>query len=79
MVLVFTLAIFVRKVIAELERDALNEKIEQYVKAAEQQIQGAERGLEKMDYVETLLEADGIDVTGQVLAMIEAAVYEIGG
>ena len=80
-VCIVTLNSFVRKVILDLEQDAIKRKIDQYVKAAEQQIRGAGRGFEKIDYVETLLEADGVDVTGQVRAMIEAAVYQmqIGG
>lgn len=64
----------------ETEKQAsIYRKIEQYVKAAEQRIRGASRGLERLDYVEKLLEEDGITVTGQVRAMIEAAVYQIGG
>ena len=54
---------------------SLIEKVEQYVEAAEQLIQGAARGAERLDYVEELLEADGVAVTGQVRAMIESAVY----
>ena len=54
---------------------SLTEKVEQYVEAAEQLIQGAARGAERLDYVEELLEADGVAVTGQVRAMIESAVY----
>ena len=77
--LVFSLVFLVRKGITELERDALNEKIEQYVKAAEQQIRGTGRGFEKRDYVEGLLKNDGICITANVIAMIEAAVYKIGG
>lgn len=78
-ILVFFLVFLVRNGIAELKRDALNEKIEQYVKAAEQQIRGAGRGFEKRDYVEGLLKNDGICITDNVIAMIEATVYKIGG
>ena len=66
----------------ETEKQAsIYRKIEQYVMAAEQRIRGASRGLERLDYVEKLLDEDGVTVTGQVRAMIEAAVYrmQIGG
>ena len=64
------------------DKEALEEAVKvQYVMAAEQQIRGAERGIEKTKYVEELLDEDGVTVTGQVRAMIEAAVYrmQIGG
>ena len=54
---------------------SLIEKVEQYVEAAEQLIQGAARGTERLHYVEVLLEAGGVAITGQVRAMIESAVY----
>ena len=54
---------------------SLVDKVEQYVEAAEQLIQGAARGAERLSYVEELLEADGVAVTGQVRALIESAVY----
>ena len=62
--------------------DAKNEasliaKIEQYCLAAEQLIQGAQRGMEKLSYVEGLLEEDGIPITARIRALIEAAVTRL--
>ena len=59
----------------EANQSSLIEKVERYVEAAEQLIQGASRGSERLSYVEELLEEDGVAVTGQVRALIEAAVY----
>ena len=56
---------------------ALIEKIEQYVTAAEQLIQGTRRGVEKLSYVEGLLEEDGVPVTARIRALIEAAVARL--
>ena len=56
---------------------SLIEKIEQYVIAAEQLIQGAQRGAEKLSYVEGLLEADGVTVTARIRALIESAVTRL--
>lgn len=56
---------------------ALIEKIEQYVTAAEQLIQGTCRGVEKLSYVEGLLEEDGVPVTARIRALIEAAVARL--
>ena len=55
----------------------LIEKIEQYVIAAEQLIQGAQRGAERLSYVEGLLEADGVSVTARIRALIESAVTRL--
>lgn len=63
----------------KMNLDELNKHIGVYVKAAEQQLPGAGRGLEKLDYVKTLLEEEnGIEITGEIRAMIEAKVYEMG-
>ena len=56
---------------------ALIEKIEQYVTAAEQLIQGTCHGVEKLSYVEGLLEEDGVPVTARIRALIEAAVARL--
>ena len=56
---------------------SLIEKIEQYVIAAEQLIQGAQRGAERLSYVEGLLEADGVSVTARIRALIESAVTRL--
>ena len=55
----------------------LIEKIEQYVIAAEQLIQGAQRGAERLSYVEGLLEADRVSVTARIRALIESAVTRL--
>ena len=55
----------------------LIEKIEQYVIAAEQLIQGAQRGAERLSYVEGLLEADGVSVTARIRALIVSAVTRL--
>ena len=55
----------------------LIEKIEQYVIAAEELIQGAQRGAERLSYVEGLLEADGVSVTARIRALIESAVTRL--
>ncbi len=55
----------------------LIEKIEQYVIAAEQLIQGVQRGAERLSYVERLLEADGVPVTARIRALIESAVTRL--
>ena len=45
--------------------------------AAEQLIQGAQRGAERLSYVEGLLEADGVSVTARIRALIESAVTRL--
>ena len=80
-VMIWYLAPLLKNKLETEKQASLIEKVEQYVEAAEQLIQGAARGAERLDYVEELLEADGVTITGQVRAMIEVAVYrmQIGG
>lgn len=79
MCLVGNLIILISAFRGKMNLDAMNKQIGIYVKAAEQRLPGANRGLEKLDYVETLLEKEnGIKITGEISAMIEAKVYEIG-
>ena len=66
---------WLREMLSDAGQASLIEKVERYVEAAEQLIQGASRGAERLDYVEELLEEDGVAVTGQVRALIESAVY----
>lgn len=77
--LIANLVTFICAFRGKMNLDALNKQIGTYVKAAEQRFHGADRGLEKLDYVETLLEAEnGIKITGEIRAMIESHVHEIG-
>lgn len=85
-VMTVSLVVLIRNIIVlilafrgKMNLDELNKQIGIYVKAAEQQLPGAGRSLEKLDYVETLLEEEnGIKITGEIGAMIEAKVYEMG-
>lgn len=78
-VLIGNMIVLILALRGKMNLDALNKQIGIYVKAAEQQLPGADRGLEKLDYVETLLEEEnGIKITGEIGAMIEAKVYEMG-
>lgn len=80
-VMIWYLAPLLKNKLETEKQASIYRKIEQYVEAAEQLIQGAARGAERLDYVEKLLDEDGVTVTGQVRAMIEVAVYrmQIGG
>lgn len=78
-VLIGNMIVLILALRGKMNLDALNKQIGIYVRAAEQQLPGAGRGLEKLDYVETLLEEEnGIKITGEIGAMIEAKVYEMG-
>lgn len=85
-VMTVSLVVLIRNIIVlilafrgKMNLDELNKQIGIYVKAAEQQLPGAGRSPEKLDYVETLLEEEnGIKITGEIGAMIEAKVYEMG-
>ena len=48
-----------------------------FVKAAEKQAEAGTLTIPKLDYVTSMLEKKGITVTGEVRAMIEAAVKEL--
>ena len=80
-VMIWYLAPLLKNKLETEKQASIYRKIEQYVMAAEQRIRGISRGLERLDYVEKLLDEDGVTVTGQVRAMIEVAVYrmQIGG
>lgn len=78
-ILIRNVSVFILAFRGKMNLDELNKHIGVYVKAAEQQLPGAGRGLEKLDYVETLLEEEnGIEITGEIRAMIEARVHEMG-
>lgn len=58
-------------------REDLAKLISDLVAAAEQIFTGAKRGEEKREYVDGELVAAGYDITGEVDALIEAAVYRL--
>lgn len=84
-VMTVALVVLIRNIIVlilafrgKMNLDELNKQIGIYVKAAEQIFRGGDRGLEKLNYVETSLEEDGVEITGQIRAIIASKVYEIG-
>lgn len=58
--------------------DGLTKDINDFVKAAEQLFPGAKTGDEKLAHVISLVERKGVEITDEVRAKIEAAVYDLG-
>ncbi len=59
-------------------QDALKILIESFVRAAEQLLKGRdEDGTMRMNYVQDKLREIGIEVTSDVISMIEASVWEV--
>ena len=52
--------------------------IEELVAAAEQLFPAAKSGEKKLEYVMSMLEAEGVNVSNAVRAKIESAVYRLG-
>ena len=52
--------------------------IEELVAAAEQLFPQAKQGEKKLEYVMSMLEAEGVTVSNAVRAKIESAVYKLG-
>lgn len=74
---------WLRRKIAQEDRQVVAAVVDSAVKAAEKIYQGTERGEEKLDFVEKYLAARGYkmdanDVMDELRVMIEAAVLELG-
>lgn len=60
-----------------LKEKRLHTIVETFVKAAEKMADAGTLGIQKLDYVEQMLERNNIEVTPEVRAMIEAAVKDL--
>lgn len=68
----------IRAYLEAKEADNLMGVIEELVAAAEQLFPKPKSGEQKLEYVTSMLEAEGVTISNAVRAKIEAAVYELG-
>lgn len=68
----------IRAYLEAKKADNLMTVIEELVAAAEQLFPAAKSGEKKLEYVMSMLEAEGVTVSNAVRAKIESAVYRLG-
>lgn len=68
----------IRAYLEAKKSDNLMTAIEELVAAAEQLFPAAKSGEKKLEYVMSMLEAEGVTVSNAVRAKIESAVYRLG-
>lgn len=65
----------IKAYLKKADAEELEALIEELVKAAEQLIKGSKQGDKKLSYVEDMLSAQGIEMSDEVRAKVEAKVY----
>lgn len=68
----------IRAYLESKEAENMMDVITELVAAAEQLFPAAKSGEQKLSYVTSMLESEGITVSDAIRAKIEAAVYELG-
>lgn len=67
----------IKAYLKKADAEELEALIEELVKAAEQLIKGEKKGGARLSYVEDMLSAQGIEMTDEVRAKVESAVYRL--